>query len=114
MYHADCADGVLEDCAALSSPASWRPFRARKTATTSLITAAAAMVPRAMSPYWLNVPVRDEIAMPVKTRETPECGMRVSPRYLRTVTGAWDRCAPMAAPPLRKVYGLQKYRPLDR
>lgn len=71
LYHADCADGVLEDCAALSSPASWKPFRARKTAMTSLMTAAAAMVPRTMSPYWLNAPVRDEIAIPVKPERHP-------------------------------------------
>ncbi len=67
---------------------------------TSLMTAAAAMVPRTISPYWLKEPVREEIAMPVSTRETPEWGMSVSPRYFRTVAGAPEIRAPMAAPPI--------------
>ena len=70
-----------------------------KTAITSLMTAAAAMVPWMIWAHSGAGPCSTDTAMPVNTRDTPECGSRVKPRYLRTVSGAWVTAAPKYAPP---------------
>ena len=58
------------------------------------MAAAAAIVPWMMEAHSGAGPSRMETAMPVKTRDTPEWGSRVKPRYFFTVSGAWVMEAP--------------------
>lgn len=70
-----------------SSPAHSKPFFAVMTAMISLITAAAAMVPCTILAHSGAGAFKTETAMPVNTKETPEWGRRVRPRYFLTVSG---------------------------
>lgn len=63
------------------SPASSEPFLAAITAIISLITAAAAMVPFTITARSGWEAASTEQMIPVKTKDTPEWGSRVSPRY---------------------------------
>lgn len=86
------------------SPASSKPFLAAITAIISLMTAAAAMVPVTMDANSGSEVTRTELTIPVKTKETPECGSRVNPRNFCTVTGILVIFAPNLAPPYFPYY----------
>ena len=87
-----------ERAGASSSPAHSKPFLATITAMISLMTAAAAMVPWTMAEHSGAGPDSMETVIPVKTRETPEWGNRVRPRYFLTVLGEWVIQEPKYAP----------------
>ena len=48
-----------------------------------------------------SIAVKEVAAIPVNTRETPEWGKRVSPRYFFTVGGDFVITPPRSAPPVR-------------
>lgn len=81
-----------------NSPAHSNPFFAAMTAMISFITAAAAIVPCIIRAHSGAGPDRTETAIPVNTRETPEWGSRVRPRYFLTVSGDFVTDAPKKAP----------------
>ena len=52
------------------------------------MTAAAAIVPCTICAHSGAGAAKTETAIPVNTKETPECGNNVNPKYFFTVTGA--------------------------
>ena len=64
----------------------------------SLITAADAIVPWIILAHSGAGVANDETAIPVKTRDTPECGNNVKPKYFLTVSGHLVIVAPNLAP----------------
>ena len=64
----------------------------------SLITAAAAIVPRIIFAQSGASPANTDTAIPVNTSDTPECGKRVSPSYFLTLSGDFVTLAPKYAP----------------
>ena len=62
--------------------------------------AAATIVPDTMEASDGSIEVSVVTAIPVKTRDTPECGSNVKPRYLVTEEQAFVIFPPKYAPPI--------------
>ena len=82
------------------SPAFLKAILAVITAMISLIIAAETTVPDTIFASDGSKPFKADTAIPVKTRETPECGRRVNPRYFVTAGSACVIFPPRKAPPI--------------
>lgn len=70
------------------------------TAIISLMIAAATIVPETIEAREASIDVNVVTAIPVNTKDTPECGSNVNPRYFVTVEGALVNLPPIYAPPI--------------
>ena len=70
------------------------------TAIISLIIAAATIVPDTIAASEGSMEFSVVTAIPVNTKDTPECGSNVNPRYLVTVGYAFVSLPPRYAPPI--------------